>query len=131
MSSLWTPSGEHEPSQAAESGQSTAEQSYSPEEQEAFEELARTRAELAAIPVPDIVANHAVGLWQLAILHLTPDPQPDGMPSEPRLAEAGLAIDALAALVETLGARLAPHDESLREAVTQLRLAFVELSSSQ
>ena len=100
----------------------------SPEEQADYDELVRTRAELAAIPVPDIIANHAVGLWQLAILHLTPDPQPDGTPTEPRLAEAGLAIDALGALVETLGARLAPHDQTLREAVTQLRLAFVQVS---
>ena len=38
--------------------------------------MARVRAELAATPVVDIVANHAVGLWQLALLHL--DPQADG-----------------------------------------------------
>jgi hypothetical protein len=100
-----------------------------PEEQAQYEELQRTRAELAAIPVADIVANHAVGLWQLAILHLTPDPEPDGTPVEPRLTEAGLAIDALGALVDTLGARLAPHDEALREALTQLQLAFVQLSA--
>ena len=41
------------------------------------------------------------------------------------------AIDALGALVDALGDRLAPHHEALREAVTQLRLAFVELSSQQ
>jgi hypothetical protein len=101
----------------------------SPEERAHHEELQRTRAELAAIPVADIVANHAVGLWQLAVLHLTPDPEPDGTPVEPRLAEAGLAIDALGALVDTLGPRLAPHDEALREALTQLQLAFVQLSA--
>ncbi len=77
------------------------------------------------------MANHAVGLWQLAILHLTPDPGPDGSPTEPRLPEAGLAIDALGALVDTLGERLEPHYEALREAVTQLRLAFVEISSPE
>jgi len=93
------------------------------------QELQAARAELAAIPVPDIVANHAVGLWQLAILHLTPDPEPDGTPVEPRLAEASLAIDALGALVDVLGDRLAPHTETLREAVTQLRLAFVQLTA--
>ena len=46
-----------------------------------------------------------------------------------KLAEASLAIDALGALVDALGDRLAPHHEALREAVTQLRLAFVELSA--
>jgi len=96
---------------------------------EQYEELMRARAELAAIPVADIVANHAIGLQQLAVIHLLPDPAADGTPGEPRLAEAGLAIDALGALVDTLGDRLAPHDEALREAVTQLRLAFVELSA--
>jgi len=99
--------------------------------QEQYQELLRARAELAAIPVADIIANHAIGLQQLAVIHLLPDPDVDGTPGEPRLAEAGLAIDALGALVDTLGDRLAPHHEALREAVTQLRLAFVELSAPQ
>jgi hypothetical protein len=100
-------------------------------DQEAYEELLRARAELAAIPVADIIANHAIGLQQLAVIHLIPDPAPDGTPTESRLQEAGLAIDALGALVDALGERLAPHHDALREAVTQLRLAFVELSSQQ
>jgi hypothetical protein len=130
VSTLWTPSGEHDPSEGGpdDANLSPEEAPLSPEEQAEYEELVRTRAELSAIPVPDIVANHAVGLWQLAILHLTPDPLPDGTPTGPRLPEASLAIDALAALVDTLGTRLAPHDETLREAVTQLQLAFVQLS---
>ena len=99
--------------------------------EEQYRELLQARAELAAIPVADIVANHAIGLQQLAVIHLLPDPDIDGNPGEPRLAEAGLAIDALGAIVDTLGDRLAPHDEALREAVTQLRLAFVELSAPE
>jgi hypothetical protein len=99
--------------------------------QEQYEELLRARAELASIPVADIIANHAIGLQQLAVLHLLPDPDLEGTPREPRLAEAGLAIDALGALVDTLGDRLAPHHDALREAVSQLRLAFVELSSPE
>jgi hypothetical protein len=126
VSGLWTPSGEYEPEETSAAEASPEETSL--EEQAEYEALVAARAELAAIPVPDIVANHAVGLWQLAILHLTPDPAPDGTPTEPRLREASLAIDALAALVDTLGPRLAPHDETLREAVTQLRLAFVQVS---
>jgi hypothetical protein len=91
--------------------------------------MRRAREELANVPVVDIVANHAVGLWQLAVLHLTPEPQPDGSPTEPRLAEAGLAIDALAALVDGLGDRLAPNDEPLRDALGQLRMAYVQVAS--
>jgi hypothetical protein len=129
VSSIWTPSGEHQPE---------PEHSGVPPEgeavemtQEQYQELMQARAELAAIPVADIVANHAIGLQQLAVIHLLPDPDAGGNPGKPRLAEAGLAIDALGALVDTLGDRLAPHHEALREAVTQLRLAFVELSAPQ
>lgn len=130
MSSLWTPSGEHQPEPEPESpGQLPPEAEATELTQEQYEELLRARAELAAIPVADIIANHAIGLQQLAVIHLLPDPDADGSPGEPRLAEAGLAIDALGALVDALGDRLAPHHEALREAVSQLRLAFVELSS--
>jgi hypothetical protein len=132
VSSIWTPSGEHRPEPDPDPGT----QGAIPPEAEAvemspeqYQELLAARAELAGIPVADIVANHAIGLQQLAVIHLLPDPQADGTPGEPRLAEAGLAIDALGALVDTLGDRLAPHHEALREAVTQLRLAFVELSA--
>ena len=44
--------------------------------------------------------------------------RPRRPPAEPRLDEAGLAIDALGALVDGLGDRLAPHDEALRDAVS-------------
>lgn len=132
MSSLWTPSGEHHPEEEPVSEPVAATGEGAPEmDQEAYEELLRARAELAAIPVADIIANHAIGLQQLAVIHLIPDPAPDGTPTESRLQEAGLAIDALGALVDALGERLAPHHDALREAVTQLRLAFVELSSQQ
>jgi hypothetical protein len=93
-------------------------------EQEAVEEeLRRVRAELAHTPVADLIANHAIGLWQLAVLHLTPD---EGQPV--RLDEAGLAIDAMATLVEGLGDRLGEAAEPLRDALAQLRVAFVQIS---
>jgi hypothetical protein len=137
VSSLWTPSGEHRPDSGDDSGDEF-DHGSGPEPpqgeavemtQEQYDELMQARAELAAIPVADIVANHAIGLQQLAVIHLLPDPDPSGGAGEPRLAEASLAIDALGALVDTLGDRLAPHHEALRDAVTQLRLAFVELSA--
>ncbi len=134
MSSIWTPSGEHqpEPEPGPDAGGGLPPEGEAVEmTQEQYQELMQARAELAAIPVADIVANHAIGLQQLAVIHLLPDPDAAGTPGEPRLAEASLAIDALGALVDTLGDRLAPHHEALREAVTQLRLAFVELSAPQ
>ena len=146
MSSIWTPSGEHptDPDAGRDLAGSAPERNTGPgpgpgpgdDEQLSPEQIAeveaemmRARAELGSVPVADIVANHAVGLWQLAVLHLTPDPLPDGTPVAPRLDEAGLAIDAFAALVDGLGARLAPNDEALRDALAQLRLAFVQVSS--
>jgi hypothetical protein len=130
VSSIWTPSGEHHPE--PDPGGGVPPEGEAVElTQEQYEDLLRARAELAAIPVADIIANHAIGLQQLAVIHLLPDPDAEGTPQEPRLAEAGLAIDALGALVDALGDRLAPHHEALREAVAQLRLAFVELSAPQ
>jgi hypothetical protein len=143
VSSIWTPSGEHEPERGPDRGPDPGPGGppggggVPPEgeavemTEEQYQELMQARAELAAIPVADIVANHAIGLQQLAVIHLLPDPDAAGNPGAPRLAEAGLAIDALGALVDTLGDRLAPHHEALREAVSQLRLAFVELSAQQ
>lgn len=76
--------------------------------------------ELLAAPVAVVVANHAVGLFQLAALHLNQRP--------PDLAEGRLAIDAMAALVEGLEGRLGDQEQTLRDALAQLRLAYVELA---
>jgi Domain of unknown function (DUF1844) len=115
VSTLWTPSGEHEPEPADDAG-------GEPDAAAVAEELRRVRAELAATPVVELVANHAIGLWQLAVLHLMPDDD-----EEPSLSEAALAIDALAGLVESLGDRLGRHAEPLRDALSQLRLAYVQV----
>ncbi len=138
MSTLWTPSGEHRPEEPdpdevgpgdlADDGFGFDPASGEEPSPEQIEEMLRARAELASVPVTDIVANHAVGLWQLAVLHLMPDPDPEGLPAPPRLDEARLAIDALGALVDGLGERLAPHDETLRDALSQLRLAYVQVA---
>ena len=141
MSSLWTPSGEHRPdddgSSDTDSGIETGAEMAAEAaadagvSQEQLEEFLRFQAEITSIPAVDIVANHAFGLQQLAMMHLMQVPNPDGTITEPRLEEAALAIDALSALVDTLGERLGPHHDDLRQAVTELRLAFVELSSPQ
>lgn len=120
MSTLWTPGGEHRPE---DEDRPDAASDAGPDDEAAREQLRQLREQLAATPVADIIANHAIGLWELALLHLSPD---EGMP--PDLDEARLAIDGVAALVEGLGERLDRHQEPLREALAQLRLAFVEIS---
>jgi hypothetical protein len=130
VSGLWTPSGEHvpEPEPGAPdvggAGDEFADGAFDDEEldPEVAEELRRVRAEIAATPVEDLVARHAVGLWELAVLHLSPD---EGRPL--RLDQAAVAIDAMGGIVDTLGDRLGDHASALRDALSQLRLAFVEV----
>ena len=49
---------------------------------------------------------------------------------EPDLVQASVAIDALAAIVETLGSRLGDDESTLRDALAQLRLAFVQVTKA-
>ena len=117
------------PGAGAPQGPGAEVQEPSPEEVAA---LAEVHARLVATPVEDVVANHALGIWQLALVHLgviTP-PDADGRPPEPNLVGAGLAIDALAALVDGLGERLGVHEAVLRDALTQAQMLFVEISDS-
>jgi hypothetical protein len=81
--------------------------------------MAEARERLLATPAAVIVANHGMGLYELAALHLAEQP--------PNLAQATLAIDALAALVEGLEGRLGEAEPTLREAIDQLRMAFVKV----
>jgi hypothetical protein len=126
VSSFWTPGGERAvPAPAShdhDHDHDHDDEALSPEDQLELEaELAAMQEELARTPVAVVVANHAVGLFQLAALHLNQRP--------PNLAEGRLAIDAMAALVDGLTGRLDDQEPTLRDALAQLRLAFVELSS--
>jgi hypothetical protein len=99
------------------------------------EELAAVRElhdRLAATPVADVIANHAIGIWQLALVHLgvvTP-PDEQGRRPAPDLASAGLAIDALAALVDNLTDRLGEGEDMLRDALQQVQMLFVEIADA-
>ena len=102
----------------------------SEDEMNALREL-HTR--LAATPVADVIVNHAIGIWQLALVHLgvvTP-PDAEGRRPAPNLAAAGLAIDALAALVDGLTDRLGEGEEMLRDALQQAQMLFVEVAEAQ
>ena len=130
MSSLWTPAGEHrppgdDPGPPGRPGE--AEPEPTAEEVAALREV---HARLVATPVEDVVANHALGIWQLALVHLGVITPPDaaGRAPVPDLVGAGFAIDALAALVDGLGERLGEHEAVLREALTQAQMLFVEVS---
>ena len=86
---------------------------------EAIEQaLAETRERLAGVPADVVVSNHAMGLYELAAIHLTAEP--------PRLADAALAIDAVSCLVDGLGERLGESHETLATALATLKMAYVE-----
>jgi hypothetical protein len=147
MSSLWTPSGEHPVDRPGRSGPEAADapptappsapriaggppppgpdlSDLSPEERAAAEEYARqvdeARRQLLELPAGPVVGQQALQFYELAAMHLS---QP-----EPRLEDARIAIDALAAVVERLGPRLGEAETPLRQAVNQLQLAYVEVA---
>ena len=96
---------------------------FSDEQLEALqEEYAEARRRLAEAPAATVVVNHAMGLYELAAIHLSSEP--------PNLPEAALAIDAVACLIEGLGERLGPEVDTLRDALSQIRLAFVQIKGS-
>jgi hypothetical protein len=134
MSSIWTPSGEHQPSDGPADGPSSGpggEPPAPPEPTaEEIEALREVHARLVATPVEDVIANHALGLWQVALVHLGVITPPDDtrQPPAPDLASAGLAIDAMATIVDGLGPRLGVHEQVLRDALTQAQMLFVEVS---
>ena len=100
MSGLWTPSGGDPADNEPRAGSPDADPAM-PEAEPSAEEIAALRelhARLVSTPVVDVIVNHALGIWQLALVHLgvvTP-PDEQGRPPAADLASAGLAIDALA-----------------------------------
>jgi hypothetical protein len=47
----------------------------------------------------------------------------------PKLGEASLAIDALAALVERLGDRLGEETATMRDALSNIQMVYVQMKS--
>jgi hypothetical protein len=124
MSGLWTPDGERPVPSAepeAPGGAGGGQEELSAEDAALLRELAAAEEQLLSAPVEDIVANHCYGLFQLGALHLGQQP--------PHLAEARLAIDALAAIVDGLGDRLGDNAETMRDGLAQLRLAYVQIAA--
>ena len=89
---------------------------------DAAEALAETRQRLADVPAEVVVVNHVMGLYELAAIHLSAQP--------PRLAEAALAIDAVACLVEGLEGRLGEEQSTLKMALDNIRIAFVQIKDA-
>jgi hypothetical protein len=83
--------------------------------------LSEIKQRLAEVPPEVVIVNHAMGLYELAAIHLGASP--------PRLPEAALAIDAVGCLVDGLGDRLGPDAPTLRDALQNIRFAFVQMKN--
>lgn len=115
--SLWTPGGEHhvpDPESLTPEQEAQAEQLAG--------EMAEVRKQLLSVPAAMVVANHAMGLYELAAIHLGAE--------TPNLEESRVAIDAFGALVESLGDRLGDDSGTLRDALGQIRLAYVQVKGA-
>ncbi len=131
MSSLWTPSGEHFPDKEDGAptqpppprGGSAPPDPDAPISEAAQAEIDAMRAQLASSPAEVVVANHCYGLFELAAVYLSQTP--------PMLFQARLAIDALGSLLDGLSGRLGEAEPSLLDALSQLRLAYVQLEGAE
>ena len=70
-----------------------------------------------------VVANHVMGLYELAAIHLSATPAD--------LVQAALAIDAVGCVVEGLGERLGDDAPTLRDALANIRIAFVQIKNAR
>ena len=128
MSTFWTPSGERpiprdEPSAppppgGPPPGGPPAGEQGDVSEEELQAELRAMQEQMLRTPAVIVVVNHCIGLLELAALHLGQNP--------PNLADAQVAIDALAGIIDGVGARLGDNGPPLQQALTQMRMAFVE-----
>ena len=128
MSTFWTPSGERPIPRDEPTPASSPPPGYpgGADDEEMDEEL---QAELMAMqeqmlrtPATIVVANHCIGLVELAALHLGQNP--------PNLAEAQVAIDALSGMIDAVGARMGENGPPLRQALNQMRMAFIEAKTA-
>ena len=121
MSSLWTPGGER-PVQHREPPAPEAAPGE-PTEEEIQAAMAEELAAIQSTPALYIVGNHAIQLFELARIYLSAEP--------PKLDDAQLAIDAMAAIVEGLSGRLGDDEKTLVDGLAQIRLAFVQIKAGR
>lgn len=88
---------------------------------DAQEALEDARRRIADAPAQVVVVNHLMGLYELAAIHLSAVP--------PKLDDASLAIDALAALVDKLGDRLGDDINTMRDALANIQMVFVQMQA--
>jgi len=128
MSTFWTPSGERpipkdEPGAASQppGGPPIGEGGEEMDEEMAAEFMAM-QEQMLRTPAAIVVANHCIGLIELAALHLGQNP--------PNLADAQVAIDALSGMIDAVGSRMGENGPPLRQALNQMRMAYIEAKNA-
>src|SRR6185436_18727147 len=108
MSSLWTPSGERpigrpepEPAPTAPTRRGPVDPDELTDEEMA-EQMMLMQEQVLATPAAVVVANHCMALFELAALYLSAQP--------PKLDDAQVAIDAMAAVIDAVGPRFGPNE---------------------
>ncbi len=127
MSTFWTPSGERpiprdEPAAPSPPPPGQPEGIDEEMDEELQAELRAMQEQMVRTPAAIVVANHCIGLVELAALHLGQNP--------PNLADAQIAIDALAGVLDGVGTRMGENGPPLRQALNQMRMAFVEAKTA-
>ena len=135
--SLWTPDGEHEIDRSSSEnpiadteedtnlGDLPGFDELTTEQQEQARamaaELAAARQRLSQTPAAEVIANHVMGIYELAAIHLSDE--------NPKLNEAQIAIDAMTGIVGSLEGRLGENENVIKDALQQIQMAYVQVAS--
>ena len=136
--SLWTPDGEHEVTKGSDRDPNPQVNDdneltdlpgfddLTPEQQEQARamaaELAAARERLSQTPAAEVIANHVMGIYELAAIHLSND--------VPNLSEAKVAIDAMSGIVASLVGRLGENETVIKDALQQIQMAYVQMTDN-
>ena len=134
---MWTPDGEHEIDRSSsENPIADIEEDTNLEDLPGFDELtteqqeqaramaaelAAARQRLSQTPAAEVIANHVMGIYELAAIHLSDE--------TPKLNEAQIAIDAMTGIVEALEGRLGENENVIKDALQQIQMAYVQVAS--
>ena len=134
---MWTPDGEHEIDRSSsENPIADTEEDTNLEDLPGFDELtteqqeqaramatelAAARQRLSQTPAAEVIANHVMGIYELAAIHLSDE--------TPKLNEAQIAIDAMTGIVEALEGRLGENENVIKDALQQIQMAYVQVAS--
>ena len=134
---MWTPDGEHEIDRSSsETPIADTEEDTNLEDLPGFDELtteqqeqarsmaaelAAARQRLSQTPAAEVIANHVMGIYELAAIHLSDE--------TPKLNEAQIAIDAMTGMVGSLEGRLGENENVIKDALQQIQMAYVQVAS--